>query len=141
VSSPEELLLEESSEISKEELLQLYQDAGWSLYTRDPELLCSAVRNSLLVVQARVNGELAGLIRCVGDGRTIIFIQDIIVFKKFRRRKIGTRLVEFVLRKYGIVRQIVLLTDDNPEQRAFYRSLGFDEAGEKKLLSFVRIRS
>ena len=71
-----------------------------------------------------------GLIRAVGDGATIVFIQDILVAPERQRRGIGTALLRAVLERFNGVRQIELTTDDTPETAAFYRSLGFaDFAG------------
>ena len=70
------------------------------------------------------------LIRAVGDGATILFIQDILVAPERQRRGIGTALLRAVLERFNGVRQIELTTDDTPETAAFYRSLGFaDFAG------------
>lgn len=135
------IAFEESSDINKEELYALYNDAGWTLYTNDIDHLKDAVANSLQTITARSDGKLVGLIRCVGDGKTIIYIQDILVLREYKRCGIGTRLVDIVLKKYHDVRQIVLLTDDTEEVKEFYRSLGFSEAGDMKLVCFVKIRS
>ena len=135
------IAFEESSYINKEELYALYNDAGWTLYTNDIDRLKDAVANSLQTITARSDGKLIGLIRCVGDGKTIIYIQDILVLREYKRCGIGTRLVDIVLKKYHDVRQIVLLTDDTEEAKEFYRSLGFSEAGDMKLVCFVKIRS
>ncbi len=135
------IAFEESSYINKEELYALYNDAGWTLYTNDIDRLKDAVANSLQTITARSDGKLVGLIRCVGDGKTIIYIQDILVLREYKRCGIGTRLVDIVLKKYHDVRQIVLLTDDTEEVKEFYRSLGFSEAGNMKLVCFVKIRS
>ena len=136
-----DITFEESSNINKEELKALYSDAGWTLYTNDIDRLKDAVANSLQTITARSDGKLVGLIRCVGDGKTIVYIQDILVLRDHRRSGIGTRLVESVLKKFEDVRQIVLLTDDTEEVKEFYRSLGFSEAGNMKLVCFVKIRS
>ena len=135
------IAFEESSYINKEELYALYNDAGWTLYTNDIDRLKDAVANSLQTITARSDGKLIGLIRCVGDGKTIIYIQDILVLSSHKRCGIGTRLVDLVLKKFHDVRQIVLLTDDVEEAKEFYRSLGFSEAGNMKLVCFVKIRS
>lgn len=134
------IVYEESSNINREELNALYNDAGWTLYTKDIDRLKDAVSNSLLTVTARSDGELVGMIRCVGDGKTIIYIQDILVLRSHKRCGIGTRLVDIVLKKYNDVRQIVLLTDDGEDVKKFYSSLGFAEAGNSKLVCFVKIR-
>ena len=82
-------------------------------------------QNSLLVLAAYENDELLGIIRVVGDGYTIIRIQDLLVFPAKQRQGVGTALMKAVQNKYADVRQIELTTDDTPEMMAFYRSLGF----------------
>jgi ribosomal protein S18 acetylase RimI-like enzyme len=141
MENKDNIAFEESFNINKEELNALYNDAGWTLYTNDIDRLNEAVANSLLTVTARSDGKLVGLIRCVGDGKTIIYIQDILVLREYKRRGIGTRLVELMLKKFEDVRQIVLLTDDGEDVKSFYESIGFVEAGSRKLVCFVRIKS
>ena len=70
----------------EEEILPLYTSVGWTAYTDDPAALERGFRHSLLVLAAWEDGELAGLIRAVGDGATIVFIQDILGFKVFDLR-------------------------------------------------------
>lgn len=135
------ILFEENRDISKENLKRLYDDAGWTSYTNEIDRLKDAFANSLYTLSAKHADELVGLIRCVGDGKTIIYIQDILVLRDHRRSGIGTRLVESVLKKFEDVRQIVLLTDDGEDVKAFYESLGFVQAGSRKLVCFVRIKS
>ncbi|HCW74840.1 MAG TPA: GNAT family N-acetyltransferase, partial [Clostridiaceae bacterium] len=56
--------------------------------------------------------ELIGLIRTVGDGHTILYIQDILVLNTHRDKGIGSMLLQEVLEKYKHVRQKVLLTEE-----------------------------
>lgn len=115
---------------AQEELLNLYNAVGWSAYTKDPARLAAAVRASLAVVTARQDGELVGLARLVGDGLTIVYLQDILVAPTHQRRGIGRELFQRLFAPYGDVRQKVLITEDEPSQRAFYESVGFTEAGD-----------
>jgi len=112
------------------ELLSLYDAVGWSAYTADPERLVRAVRGSHLVLCARneATGSLVGLARTVSDGETIVYVQDILVTPDHQREGIGGALLHAVLEHYADVRQLVLLTDDEPGQRAFYESRGLTEA-------------
>ena len=122
--------IREYREYKAEDVLRLYASVGWTAYTDDPAALERGFRHSLLVLAAWEDGELAGLIRAVGDGATIVFIQDILVARERQRRGIGTALLRAVLERFNGVRQIELTTDDTPETAAFYRSLGFaDFAG------------
>lgn len=75
----------------------------------------------------------------VGDGHTIVFVQDILVRPQFQRRGIGSALLQAVLNRYAGVRQIELLTDDTPETAAFYRSMGFRELTELGCRGFMKI--
>lgn len=119
-------------------MLDLYSDAGWTLYTKDPGLLKEAIDGSQYVVQARDDGKLIGLVRCISDGKTIAYVQDLLVLKSYRRCGIGTALMRMVMDKYRHVRQLVLLTDDTAELHEFYESLGLAEAKSCKLAAFVR---
>lgn len=125
---------------SVEELLRLYEDAEWTSYTSDPGRLTEALKNSAYVVTARDNGLLVGLVRCISDGKTIAYVQDILVLKSRKRLGIGKELMRKVQTKYEDLRQLVLLTDNAEEQRAFYEACGFADAQEKSLRCFVRLR-
>ncbi len=140
-STLEGIDFESSDELSENELKELYNDAGWSSYTNDMGRLADAVRSSLLNVTARDGKELVGLVRCVGDGKTIVYIQDILVKSRYKRRGIGTELIRIVLKKFIDVRQIVLLTDEDEVTKKFYESVGFETAVSRKFVCFVRIRS
>lgn len=113
-----------------EELVSLYNAVGWAAYTRDPVRLAAAVSASLAVVTARQDGELIGLARVVGDGQTIVYLQDILIRPTHQRRGIGRELFQRVFAPYSDVRQKVLITDDEASQHAFYESMGFTETGD-----------
>lgn len=84
------------------------------------------------------NDKLLGIIRVVGDGVTIVFIQDILVFPRVQHKGVGTALLKAVLDRYPEVRQIELTTDNTPKTVAFYRSLGFSEFSEIGCCGFMR---
>ncbi len=130
--------IREYREYREEEILRLYQAAGWKAYTEDPEALRRGFEGSLLVLAAYDREELLGIIRAVGDGSTIVFIQDVLVCPERRRQGIGTALIKAVLERYPDVRQIELTTDNEPETKAFYRSLGFSEISEIGCTGFMK---
>jgi ribosomal protein S18 acetylase RimI-like enzyme len=132
------VIYKEEKNISTDELLDLYNDAGWKAYTSDPEKLAQAVSNSLYVLTARDGGKLVGLLRAIGDGLTIIYIQDILVLNGYRRQGTGSRLLKMTLDKYSSVRQIVLLTDNTPETVLFYEKAGFKNVETLGLSSFIK---
>ncbi len=131
----------EEKKLNQADLLSLYNDANWLAYTNSPDLLQQAVSNSLYVLSVWENGQLVGLIRLVGDGLTIVYIQDILVMKSHKRRKIGSLLLQKALEKFKNVRQKVLLTDDNEETRGFYEALGFSSCDKGNLVAFVKLEN
>lgn len=130
----------EYTDFHEEEIRRLYAGVGWTAYTDDMAALRRGFDHSLLVLAAREEGRLLGLLRAVGDGHTVIFIQDLLVLPEKQRRGIGTALVKELLRRYPQVRQIELATDRTPETVAFYRSLGFAELSELGCCGFMRMR-
>lgn len=107
------------------QILALYDANQWTNYTLHPDALFDGIQNSLYCYAAYDNDQLVGLIRVVGDGTTIVYIQDILVLPQYHRQGIGTVLMTHVLSTYEDVRQIVLTTDNTQEQKAFYESFDF----------------
>lgn len=126
-------------DLALEEILRLYRSVGWKGYIDRADVLKAAYANSLCVLGAYDGDELMGIIRAVGDGHTIVFIQDLIVLPQYQRRGIGTKLLKAVIEKYPCVYQMELLTDDTEKTRAFYRSVGFDAANDLGCVSFIRM--
>ena len=124
----------------EEEILRLYSAVGWSAYTDDPEALRKGFEQSLLVLAAYEDDELTGIIRVVGDGATIVFVQDILVFPEYQRKGIGTALLKEILARYSHVRQIELATDNTEKTVAFYKSCGFLPYSEMDCEGFMRIK-
>jgi ribosomal protein S18 acetylase RimI-like enzyme len=117
----------EAAALDFDEVLGLYVALGWSAYTGRPEILRQALAGSSLLVEARIGARLVGLARAISDGASICYLQDLLVHPDHQRSGIGRRLAEAVLAHYPLVRQKVLLTDDEPRQQAFYESLGYRE--------------
>ncbi|KXB62683.1 GNAT family N-acetyltransferase [Olsenella sp. DNF00959] len=130
--------IREYTDYREDEILPLYDAVGWTAYTRDAAALRNGFVHSLLVLAAYEGDELLGVIRAVGDGFTIVFIQDVLVYPERQRQGVGTALVEAVLDRYGDVRQIELATDDNEKTKAFYRSMGFRTLSELGCCGFMR---
>ena len=130
--------IREYKEYKEDEIKRLYTEVGWAAYTENMEALEQGYKNSLLVLAAYENEELLGVIRVVGDGFTVVFIQAILVFPGKQRQGVGTALLKAVLEKYPDVRQIELTTDNTPKTLAFYKSLGFSEFSEIGCCGFMK---
>ena len=121
------------------EILRLYASVGWTAYTDQPEVLRKGFENSLLTLAAYEGNQLLGIIRAVGDGYTVVFVQDILVFPEHQRKGIGTALLKALLDGYSHVRQIELATDNTLKTIAFYKSMGFCELSKIGCCGFMRI--
>ncbi|MDD6316377.1 MAG: GNAT family N-acetyltransferase, partial [Clostridia bacterium] len=113
--------------------------AGWTAYTDHPEVLRQGFENSLLTLAAYKDDQLLGIIRTVGDGHTIVFVQDILVYPEHQRKGIGTALLQAILDRYHHVRQIELATDNTEKTIAFYKSMGFKEMSEIGCCGFMKV--
>lgn len=128
----------ENVQIDKKDLERLYSSVGWAAYTSNLDTLEEAIDNSLAVITAWSNDELVGLIRAVGDGCTILYIQDILVHSDFQNQNIGTHLMTKMLNNYHDVRQKTLLTEDAPNVRHFYEKFGFVSCDKGDMVSFYK---
>lgn len=118
---------------------ELYNDVGWSAYTADMDKLMRALNKSMELLTVWDSEELIGLIRAVGDGETIIYIQDLLVKESHQRMGVGSLLIKEMLNHYEDVRQIILLTDDTEKTKGFYNSNGFKDVGELNAVSFMKV--
>lgn len=134
----ENLVFKEDIILNVEDILYLYNDVGWSSYTKDIDSLIKSIKNSLKVISVWDKDLLVGLIIVVGYGYSIIYIQDILILQKYQNRGIGKRLIEIILDKYKNVRQKVLLTDKEEKNILFYKKVGFSMAEEFGCVSFVK---
>ena len=130
--------IREYTKYNEEEISRLYKAVGWTAYTENMPVLREGFKNSLLVLAAYDGEELLGIIRTVGDGVTIVFVQDILVFPDKQRQGIGTALLKEILNRYPNVRQIELATDNTAKTVAFYKSMGFAEMSEIGCCGFMK---
>ena len=130
--------IREYTKYNEEEISRLYKAVGWTAYTENMPVLREGFKNSLLVLAAYDGEELLGIIRTVGDGATIVFVQDILVFPDKQRQGIGTALLKEILNRYPNVRQIELATDNTAKTVGFYKSMGFAEMSEIGCCGFMK---
>lgn len=122
----------------EEEILPLYASVGWTAYTDAPDVLHRGFERSLLTLAAYEGETLVGLVRAVGDGETIVLVQDLLVFPQYQRRGIGTALMRAMMERFANVRQFQLLTDNTEKTLAFYRSLGLYDLSSLGCQGFMR---
>ncbi len=132
------MIIKEYTNYRADEIVKLYASVGWTAYTKDPETLKNGFAHSLLVLAAYEDDALLGIVRAVGDGYTIVFIQDLLVSPEHQQKGVGSALLTAVLERFPHVRQIELVTDDTERTVAFYRSMGFRALSEIGCCGFMK---
>ena len=122
-----------------QEILGLYASVGWTAYTDHLEVLRKGFENSMLTLAAYEGDLLLGIIRTVGDGHTIVCVQDILVFPEHPRMGVDSALLQAILDRYSHVRQMELATDNTPKTIAVYKSMGFWAMSEIGCCGFMKV--
>ena len=133
------MIIRELTTFELDVLLDLYNSVGWTNYTRAPEMLLKAYENSLLTLGAFDGNKLIGIIRTVGDGFSVVFIQDILVFPEYQRKGIGTQLLHEIMNRFPDVYQMELITDNTAKTVSFYQSVGFVKADDMGCCAFMKM--
>lgn len=131
--------IKEYKDFNIDEIKNLYDSVGWKAYTENMDNLMRGFKNSLKVLAAFDGNKLIGIIRAVGDGYTIVFIQDVLVIPSEQGKGVGKSLLKAMIDLYPEVRQIELATDIDPKTIGFYKFLGFKELSELGCCGFMRL--
>lgn len=126
------------SEVCFPDVLALYQNAVWTNYTQNPDMLKTAYKNSLRILCAYCGASMAGIVRAVGDGCSILYIQDLLVHDSFQRQGIGGALLDALLSEFPDVYQTVLLADDTETLVGFYHKHGFKSVGVYNCVAYFK---
>jgi len=127
------ITIREYNKYKEDEILNLYKRVGWTNYVNNPFMLKNAYANSLKIFGTYKKEKLLGIIRVVGDGYSIIFIQDILVLPEYQHLGIGTALLKKILETY----QKILLTDKTEKTIQFYKTMGFKMDIEIECKAFI----
>ena len=121
--------IREYTDFDLEEITGLYRAVGWTNYTARAGMLREAYAHSLCVLGAYLGDRLIGLLRAVGDGVSVVLIQDLLVLPEFQRQGVGKKLLRTVMDRYKTVYQMELLTDDTEKTlRSTAQRVSFPQA-------------
>ncbi len=119
--------------ISTDEFIEMVKSVGWKEYTK--EQVEKALRNTMYMVKATVDGKLAGMGRVVGDYSIVCMLSDICVKPEFQKIGVGLKITTELKRliengvKAGEKMQIELTPIAGNE--GFYEKAGFKYKPEK----------
>lgn len=132
------VIKEDIQTIQEGDLKRLYDVVGWRHYTQHKAGLKAHLEASLATFCAYREDTLIGLVRVVGDGLSIVYVQDLLVDPDYQRQGIGSALLKHALQTFEHVRQILLLTDDTPETRAFYEKHGLIDVQKQRCVAYIK---
>ncbi len=132
---PERLRYQETRDLPRAEVLELYRKNEWSAADR-PDELCSALANSHAVASAWDGAKLVGLGNAISDGALVVYYPHLLVLPEYRRLGIGRRLMRMLQTKYAGFHQQILVADGAAME--FYQECGFEPAGRTRSMWIYR---
>lgn len=82
---------------SVDEYNKLTNAVGWGV--SESGIVERALANSLYIVCAYDGEKIVGFGRLIGDGAMFLYVQDIMVLPEYQSRKIGTGIMERIVKK------------------------------------------
>ena len=110
--------------ISLQEFQSILEDSGLSARRpmEDPLLLERMIKGANLLITARLEGQLVGLLRGLSDFCYRSFIADLAVAHSYQRKGIGRQLIQVARNQAPDARLILFSAED---ALPFYEKLGF----------------
>ena len=130
--------IKEYTEFNDKEIRNLYDSVEWYNYTENFEMLKNSFAHSLKILGAYDDEKLLGIIRAVGDGYSVLYIQDLLILPEYQRKGIGTKLMKQMDKLYPNIYMTVLLSDESEEPVAFYKSLELKMNSEAGCVAFIK---
>ncbi len=108
-------------------IVRLYRAGGWWHNHYDPAHIPPMIRGSFAFVVAidEESGATVGMGRCLSDGASDAYIQDVIVDPAFRGRGVGRRIVDSLLEACRAAGILWIGVIAEPEAITFYERAGF----------------
>jgi GNAT superfamily N-acetyltransferase len=112
------------AEISINEFQSILEESGLARWRpmEDLNLLARMISGSNLLVSARAEGQLVGLLRGISDHCYRSFITDLAVSQDYQRKGIGRQLLTIAREQAPEARLILFSAED---AAPFYENLGF----------------
>lgn len=114
-----------NSSVKSSELVALFKNSGIRRPT-DTGRIGKMITNSNLILSARKNGKLVGMLRALTDFSYACYVSDLAVDRKYQHKGIGKELVKLAHKILGEDVMILLLS--SKEADAFYPHVGFEKA-------------
>ncbi|HOO75460.1 MAG TPA: GNAT family N-acetyltransferase [Tepiditoga sp.] len=127
-----------SKSLNREKVIELYKDSNWVSYTENYGELNRAFKNSLAIISAWDKDRLIGMVRAVGDGVFILYVQDLIVLSGYRNKGIGKELLRRITMKYFGCRKKIIVCDKEDRIYKYYIKNGFCDIDEFNMKCMIK---
>lgn len=118
-------ILKKPTHLDINQIMEIYKDVGWWYFYDNTKRLKKIIKGSYLFFVVKYNKKIIAMARVISDSINDAYIQDFAVLKKFRNKKIGQRLLKFIiktLKKRGF-KWIGLISEKKP--LSLYKRTGF----------------
>ncbi|PIS47501.1 MAG: N-acetyltransferase [Elusimicrobia bacterium CG08_land_8_20_14_0_20_51_18] len=118
-------LIKRADDRTLSQIISIYKEQGWWTASDNKKRLGKFISGSRFFLTALDGGKVIGMGRAISDSANDAYIQDLAVLKAFRKKKIGGKMVDFLvkkLKKEGF-RWIGLIAQDGTYP--FYEKRGF----------------
>ncbi len=106
-----------------EQVIELYDNAGLSRPTNDPQRIEKIFQNSNLIVTAWDEHRLVGVCRTITDWVWSSYLADLAVSPECKKSGIGKKLIDLTREKLG--EQSMILLVSVPTAMEYYPKIGF----------------
>lgn len=113
--------------LEEKEVFDLYSLNNWTAASKTAELI-AGLKNSSVLVTARIDGMLVGLGNAISDGHLVVYYPHLIVHPRYQNKGIGSKITKKLFERYADFHQQMLVSDSSSYD--FYRKLGFSRAGK-----------
>ena len=125
--APEKITLTAVRAWDAEEVIDLYRAGGWWEMGWDKNQIPTLINGSYLVLIARdLENNAVGMGRLISDGSSDCYIQDVVVFPKYRGNGIGSRIVTALKRIAELTGHTWIGLISAPGKEEFYKRAGFN---------------
>lgn len=119
--------------ITIDEFLEMVESVGWKTYSK--EQVEKALKNTMYMVKATVDGKLAGIGRVVGDTSIVCMLTDICVKPEFQKHDIGLKMIlelkKLIEENVSTGEKIQIELTPTAGNEAFYQKAGFKYKPDK----------
>lgn len=118
-------------DVKPAELATLFENSGISRL-KDINQISKMITNANLIISARDDRRLIGVLRALTDFSYSCYVSDLAVDRKYQHKGIGKELMRIAHETLGDKVMILLLS--SPDADSFYSHIGFEKAQNAWLL-------